>query len=148
MESVTGNRLTPQEVEHLIEGAREAIGYSSDWLEPEAMAKAEAVLEDASRSHDVATWILEAEPHPMQLVEWLSGEFDKLGPKGIELDYWPGGPEAPEEISERLRLEFGSALAEAQGIADYESLRSSPGADQAQGQSVELDDEEDYSFSF
>jgi len=78
---------------------------------------------------------------------------DRLTPEEIEMVYGPEGAEAPEETSERLRLEFGSTLAEAQGIAEYESQfanleRSSPGDDHTQGQSVELDDVEDHSFSF
>lgn len=78
---------------------------------------------------------------------------DRLTPEEIEMVYGPEGAEAPEETDERLRFEFGSALAEAQGIAEHESRfanleRSSPGDDHAQEQSVELEDEEDYSFSF
>jgi hypothetical protein len=44
---------------------------------------------------------------------------DRLTPEEIEMAY---GGEAPEETSERLRLEFGSALAETQGISGYETL--------------------------
>jgi hypothetical protein len=85
-----------------------------------------------------------------ELTEWQEKYWDS---NEIEMGHAPEGAEAPEEISERLRLEFGSALAEAQGIAEYESQpanleRSLPGNDHAQGQSVELDDGEDHSFSF
>jgi hypothetical protein len=78
---------------------------------------------------------------------------DRLTPEEIEMAYGPEGVAAPEETGERLRLEFGSALAEARGIAEYESqfanLKRSPlGDDHAQEQSLELEDEEDHSFSF
>jgi len=100
------------------------------------------------------------------LTEWQEKFWDgngiepNLGPFGdrltleeIEMVYGPEGVEGAEETSERLRLEFGSTLAEAQGIAEYESpfanlKRSSPGDDHAQEQSLELEDEEDHSFSF
>jgi hypothetical protein len=64
-----------------------------------------------------------------------------------EKGYIPEGAEAPEETSERLRLELGSALAEAQGIAEYESLTPSLSEDHAREQSVEVEDGEGNSFS-
>ncbi len=45
---------------------------------------------------------------------------DRLTPEEIEMAY---GGQSPEDISERLRLEFGSALAEAEGIARHGSPR-------------------------
>jgi hypothetical protein len=82
-----------------------------------------------------------------ELTEWQEKYWDG---NEIEMGYMPDGAKAPEEISERLRLEYGSALAEAQGIRDYESQfeTSSPSNNQAQGQSLELEDGEDHSFSF
>jgi hypothetical protein len=85
-----------------------------------------------------------------ELTEWQEKHWDG---NEIEKGYMPEGIEGPEATSERLRLEFGSALAEAQGIAEYESQfanleRSSPGEIHAQGQSIELEDGEDNSFSF
>ncbi len=51
-----------------------------------------------------------------ELTEWQEKYWDG---NEIEKGYAPEGAEAPEEISERLRLEYGSALAEAQGIAEF-----------------------------
>jgi hypothetical protein len=50
-------------------------------------------------------------------IEPGSGTFEgRVTPEEIEMAY---GGEAPEETSERLRVEFGSALAEAQGVAEF-----------------------------
>jgi len=45
---------------------------------------------------------------------------DRLTPEEFEMIYGPEGAVTPEETSERLRIEFGSALSETQGIADME----------------------------
>jgi len=87
-------------------------------------------------------------------IESNFGDFgDRPMLEEIEMAYGPEGVAAPEETGERLRLEFGSTLAEAQGIAESESQfanleRSSLGDEHAQEQSLELEDEEDHSFSF
>lgn len=109
-----------------------------------------------------------------KLIDWQEKYWDG---NEIEKGYVPEGVAAPEDISERLGPEFDSALAEAQGIAVYESLTLEERQDviqsarelddwmeseaitkyeraslednqNAQEQSVELEDGEDHSFSF
>src|SRR6266545_3711523 len=62
----------------------------------------------------------EAYADEMHMAAAEAGDLDgRLTPEEVEMAY---GREAPEETSERLRLEFGSTLAETQGISSYETL--------------------------
>jgi len=57
---------------------------------------------------------------------WAGHEIEpgaRLTSEEFRMIYGPEGAEAPEEIGERLRIEVGSALAQAEGIANYGSPR-------------------------
>lgn len=146
--------------------------YGSPIYEEKCLHTRELTVENAQKTLDeyhikipdrlveeLSEWrreFLESPEHAdeMRMAAAEAGDLDgQLTLEEVEMIYGPKGAEAQEETSERLRVEFGSALAEAQGIAEYESQlanleRSSPDDNHAQEQSLELEDGEDHSFSF